>query len=351
MDRNENPAQGNVITLRKILENVKRYWWFCLIPILICGIVVYRDTMNTYHYNQTAAQKDQYIASALIYFPTEDEETGKGNMVIFTSSAVIERAGEIMEESGFEPFDEGTDSLEVGHTMGSYGITLIGEGEERMLCMGEAFAVSMLDVLETATGMSGYIVDHSYVRPCMVDASGSTIIYSDVSQKQVSLSLRDFLSWRNLMILCAGIFVGLALIFVAVLFDTRIRSVEEMNEICSLPCMGVISRKKPEEKKLFFTLSDTMCHDRGCAELTLAAVSSGKDIAGLASEMKESGYETSVSVCDQLMTSAESLQKCRDCKAVVVAVCRDHDKVADIRRALSNLQLMQADVLGYIMIN
>lgn len=340
----------NIITPRKILANLKYFWWFCIIPLVMCGFLVYKDTMSTYQANQMAAQKDMYIASALVYYPTEDEEIGKGNMVIFKSKNTLEKVNEIMISKGYMPFDEEKDKLELGHTMASYGLTLIGEGEERMLCMGQAFAESMLAVIQESTGISGYIVDHATVAPCMIDASGNTIIYEDVSQKQVSLSIRDFLTWKKMMILCAGVFLGLALIFVAILFDKKIRSREELEAFCQIPCMGVVGRKKEKDKDLFLSLTSAMCNEYKVSKLILVSVTKENLLPVLADEVKGyTGDSLQVEYCEGMSNSAEAANRCHQSDAVVLAIRKDIDNVDGVKRALSNLAMINAKVLGYIM--
>lgn len=350
MDSREKHIAENIITPQKILANLKHFWWFCVIPLVFCAVIIYRDTMSTYRVNQAAAARDTYIASALVYFPTEDEEIGKGNMVIFKSKNTMEKVNVILTAEGYAPFDEENDTLELGHTMASYGVTLIGEGEDRMLCMGHAFAESMLEVIEEATGMSGYIVDDAIVEPCMVDASGNVRIYSDVSERQVSLSLRDFLTWKKLMILCAGVFLGFALIFVAILFDQKVRSREEMEAFCQLPCMGQIGRKKEKDRKLFVSLANTMCCDRQVAKVMLLSVTKEGMLSGLAGDLEvaaDKAYE--VMICENGAGTAAAMTQCRSCGAVVLTVRKNVDTVGSVKKALSNLEMIQAQVLGYIL--
>ena len=352
MFNKENHTGENVITVQKIWENMKRFWWFCAIPVILCLIMVYQGTMQTYRTNQAAAAKDTYIASALVYYPTPDEETGKGNMVIFQSSSTMEKVNQILEENNYSPFDENTDSLELGHTMGSYGITLIGEGEERMLCMGQAFAESMLDVMEEATGVRGYIVDSAYVEPCMIDASGNTIIYSDISQKQVTLSLSNFVTWRNMMIICAGIFLGMALIFVAILFDKKIRSREEMEELCSFPCIGAMKKKNGMGKELCISLILAMCDEGKINQLTLVSASTENQLNGLAAQLSaESKGNLRVECGENAVDSVDTLNKCRGSQGVVFTVRKNKDDVNSIRRIQRNMEMLQAQVLGYVFID
>ena len=338
----------NIITPRKILANLKNFWWFCIIPLILCGILVYRDTMSTYEINQRAAARDTYIASALIFYPTVDEEIGQGNMVIFKSKNAIDKANEIMVANGYEPFDDSVDYLDVGHTMASYGLTLVGEGEQRMLCMAQAFAESMLAVIEEATGISGYVVDQASVAPCMVDSTGNIRIYEDVSERQVSLSIRDFLTWKKLMILCAGVFLGLALIFVAILFDQKIRSREELEAFCQLPCMGVIGSKKEKDQKLIVSLIHAICADHQVNVLMLTSVSKETLLPRIAAEIKEKhAYEVRIS--EHAAKEAKTMEQCRECDAAVLLIRKNVDSVVTVKRTLTNLEMIQANVVGYIM--
>ncbi len=349
MEGKERKTAENIITPWKILANLKSFWWFCLIPLVLCGILVYRDTMSTYAVNQAAAQKDTYIASALIFYPTEIEADGLGNMVIFKSKNTIEKVNEIMVEKGYEPFDEDYDLLDVGHTMASYGLTLVGEGEERMRVMAQAFAESMLVVIEEATGIPGHIVDAATVAPCMIDATGNIRIYEDVSQRQVSLSIRDFLTWKRLMVLCAGVFFGLALIFVVILFDQKIRCREELEAFCELPCLGVTGGRKQKDKKLIVSLVNAMCEDQQVKKMMLVSVSKEKLLADLAMTFTEESKAYTVLTCEHAEKEAEAMKQCRQSDAVVLTVRKNVDSVVSVKRALANLEMIQANVLGYIM--
>ena len=351
MNNSEKQAGENIITPQKIWENLKRFWWFCVIPLLLCVAFVYSDTMDDYRTNQAAAAKDTYMASALVYYPTEDEETGKGNMVIFKSKRTLEKVNEILEANGYAPFDEGQDSMEVGHTMASYGITLIGEGKERMLCMGQAFAESMLEVIKEATGMAGYIVDAATVAPCMTDASGNTIIYRDVSQKQITLSLRSFLTWKKMMILCAGVFLGLALIFVAILFDKKVRSREDLEVFGSLKCMGVLGKKEEEEQR--FLILAALCSDHPVRELALVSVGSWPKKASLSDlprKLKEREEIPAVIQGEHAASAADIIEQCRDAGTAILMIQINRDEVTAVQKALANMEMAQVQVPGYILI-
>ncbi len=349
MEGKERKTAENIITPWKILANLKSFWWFCLIPLVLCGILVYKDTMATYAVNQAAAQKDTYIASALIFYPTEIEADGLGNMVIFKSKNTIEKVNEIMVEKGYVPFDEEYDLLDVGHTMASYGLTLVGEGEERMRVMAQAFAESMLVVIEEATGIPGHIVDDATVAPCMIDASGTIRIYEEVSERQVSLSIRDFLTWKRLMVLCAGVFFGLALIFVVILFDQKIRCREELEAFCELPCLGVTGGRKEKDRNLIVSLVSAMCEDQQVKKMMLVSVSKEKLLTDLAKSFREESEAYAVLTCEQAEKEAETMNQCRQSDAVVLTVRKNVDSVVSVKRALANLEMIQANVLGYIM--
>ena len=347
MENKERKTAENIITPWKIIANLKAFWWFCLIPLIVCGVLVYKDTMNTYAQNQAAAQKDTYIASALIFYPTEIEADGLGNMVIFKSKNTINRVNQIMVEQGYEPFDADEDYLDVGHTMASYGLTLVGEGKDRMLCMAQAFAESMSIVIEESTGIPAYIVDDATVAPCMVDASQNIRIYEHESERQVTLSIRDFLTWKKLMVLCAGVFLGLALIFVAILFDQKIRCREELEAFCEIPCLGVIGTKKEKDKKLVLALIHAMCQDVQAGSLMVTAVSKEAMLPVLAKEFE--GASASVMTSQYAAKEADAMEQCRTCDAVVLTVRKNVDSVVTVKRALANLEMIQANVLGYIM--
>ncbi len=348
MDNKEQQMMGTLITPAKIWANIKNFWWFCLIPLLLCSVLVYRDTMAMYRINQAAAQKDTYAASALMYYPTADEASGRGSIEILKSGTTVKRVNQILAEQGYELFDSGVDYLDVGHNMASYTMTLVGVGKDRMLCMAEAFTSSMLEVIEEATGVAGCLVGEVSILPCMVDASGAIRVYQDVSERQVSLSLGDFLTWKNLLVLCAGVFLGLALIFAAILFDDKIRSREELESVCQISCLGIVGTKKEKDKKLVVSLIRTMCEKQQVGKLMVTAVSAEPMLGILAEAVK--GQDTrDVITCEQAATSAETIELCRDCDAVVLTVRKNKDKATVVKRAIVNLETIEVPVIGYIL--
>jgi hypothetical protein len=209
----------------------------------------------------------------------------------------------------------------------------------------------MLEVIWEATGVSGYIIDAATVAPCMIDASNNTIIYSDITQKQVSLSLRDFLTWKKVMILCAGVFLGLALIFVAILFDQKVRSREEIDALGQLPCMGVIRKKREDDKKVVYELAKTVCQSHQISNLLMATVGKNPDIEKLAQDFQTAtGTLLQVQAGESVLSSSETIERCKTNDGLILVIRANKDTMVSVRRTIDMLEMMDVKTLGYILI-
>ena len=112
-----------------------------------------------------------------------------------------------------------------------------------------------------------------------------------------------------------------------------------------------MKKKSEKEKKLCVALITAMCHDRQISRLSLVSVSAELQLAAIASSIKEGADEAlSVVLGENGAGSPETLEKCRESQGVVFTVRRNKDNVASVRRLQTNLEMIQAQVLGYIFV-
>ena len=232
-----------IISIKKITANIKRYWWLCLLATAAAAGLVAFTTWRTYTANKTAEAKDSYIGSATLYLSSENERDNAAYGAILQSPDTIAQIDALLDGAGQAPYSSETDKISIQSMSDStaYGITVLSIGEERTRLIGQAVIDIVLeqasDVMQVETGQLASLT----VSPCLWYPDGTFTIVDTPQQRVVTLSASDFLSWRKLVVVCAGFFVGAACIFAAILFDDKIRDEEEVRAVCGdLPVLGPV---------------------------------------------------------------------------------------------------------------
>lgn len=344
--KNRSWSGETMISTQKIWQNIKRFWWVFVICLAAYGAITGKDIINTMRADQIALSRDTYQASTLLYFPHRDNEEGLAFVVLCESEMVVNAVNERLEANGYAAYGDG-DIFDINWVGNSFGLTLTGEGRERMLCMAQAFGESILKSALDVMEKEGSILNEASVLPCVVRSTGAVTVYEDASQRSVSFSLRDFMTWRRLMVLCAMIFIGVAFVFVAIILDRKVRTREELEAVLTVPCIGVICKKKPESRELTLAVLSRLCRKEETETLAIISAGACGELEDLA---REAGKSVKVVTGQQLAKQAAAVPVCEAADRVVLVVCVNQDTIDEVCQAAKTLELLGTRFLGYLLI-
>lgn len=351
MDRNLQSQMGEtIISTKKIWANIKAFWWICLITLVLAAGVVAVSTYRGYQANQVVETKDSYVGSAVLYLSSTNDKDARAYAAILRSQATIQAVNNALEAAGMDPYTAGKDSFAIQSQSDStaFGLTILSIGQERTQVLLDEVIRQVLMTASEVMGVKAELLSEGVVKPCIWYADGSFKTIANVDQRKVTLSLADFITWKKLMIVCAGAFMGVAAIFVAILFDNKVRSSEELQAVLDVPYFGELgSRKKDVQDKTWFMLQTHFLAGESKIMLTTA----GKEdrLKALGVEMAEK-LQASVMTGDQAMTSVDTMRTCAECDSVILAVRVDRDNMNQIRVLVQQMQVAQIHLAGYVLI-
>ena len=173
--KNRSWSGETMISTQKIWQNIKRFWWVFVICLAAYGAITGKDIINTMRADQIALSRDTYQASTLLYFPHRDNEEGLAFVVLCESEMVVNAVNERLEANGYAAYGDG-DIFDINWVGNSFGLTLTGEGRERMLCMAQAFGESILKSALDVMEKEGSILNEASVLPCVLRSTGAVTV-------------------------------------------------------------------------------------------------------------------------------------------------------------------------------
>lgn len=340
-----------VISTQKIWHNVKHLWWICLLFFAAYGSLLGMNVWKAYQEDQQAIQQDTYQASIQIYYPHETSEEAEAFIILGESNRVLSALNESLIKRGYKPYGSGTgDKISIQRIGSSFGTTLIAEGEERSQYMAQRFGEIMVESGKEVMGKQGGLMGDALTVPCVLRSNGTTMVFDTVEDKVISFSVMDFVSWKKIMVLGATVLLGGAVIFVVILFDKKVRAREELEEVLNLPCIAEIKKKKQESRALFVAITQALCHKCQIHELVVASPEKS-DILPELQQMLTCVNDLTVTVKESTLESADTVQVCGKADGVILVVHLNHDRLDRVSQSVTNLKLVSADVLGYILID
>jgi len=338
-----------IISTKKIWMNIKAFWWICLVTLALAAGVVAFSTYRSYQANKAVESKDSYIGSAVLYLSSANDKDARAYAAILKSQSTLQAVNDALEAAGLKPYSTSTDSFMIQSQSDStaYGLTILSIGEERTTILLNEVIEQVLSTASNVMEVKAELLSDGVVKPCIWYADGSYRTLSSVDQRVVKLSLSDFVTWKKLMIVCAGAFLGVAAIFVAILFDNKVRSSEELQAVLEIPYFGEVgSHKKNEQEKTWFMLQTQFLHHNG----TLTLVTAGKDekLKALGAQIADK-LQCSVQTGDRAATCVDAMKICAQSEGVILAVRADRDTMPQIRALAEQMKVAQIPLKGYIL--
>lgn len=348
--RDQSCMSETIISTKKIWANIKAFWWICLVTFLLAAVVVGMSTYRSYQANKAAEGKDSYIGSAVLYLSSENEKDARAYAAVLTSQSTIEVLNQALSDAGMEAYAAGRDSLAIRSQSDStaFGLTVLAIGEERTKILLDTVIDQVLKTASEVMGVKAELLSAGTVKPCLWYADGSFKTLSDPSQRVVTLSLSDFLTWKKMMILFTGLFLGVAAIFAAVLLDNKIRSQEELRAVTDAPFFGEWNKKdKVARERVLFLIQNHFLNRAGNSVALISA--EGNSQLTEAAEELSHGLNIPVHTAAQEAVSVETMKMCAESDGVILAVRADRDRLNQIRVILDSLQVAGIPLLGYML--
>ena len=345
MEERNMTRQENIISTKKISQNIKKYWWICLLCLLAYLAVLGVDIWRTYQADVAAASRDTYQASGMVYYPHEDEEEGKYFVTLCTTDRVLDLVNETLTSQGYAEYGAGGDSLNINWQGNTFGLTLYGEGEARMECMMDAFLSAWLSQAEEISAKSGSVLNETTVVPCLIKSNGAVVTYSNPSERKATLALSDIVTWRRLMVSAAAVFAGAIVIFIVIIFDKKIRTEEEIREVLDIPYICTVKAGEEKSEALLYAFLQGICHKENRHHIGLVCLQSEEVTGHINHQMDEIQLEILPGGCD----TAEAVQKGTQMDGIVLALRLNRDRLDEAVRAADRIRLLGIPFLGYIL--
>jgi len=330
------------ISTQKIWIHIKKFWWVCLLTTAAAVAMVAFTTWREYRFDKASALRDTYQANSMIYFPTENEDQARTLMTVLNSEQVVSRLNAALAERGLQEFDSGQDKLSIEWKGNCFPITVLAEGEERARLLSEAATESLLQWAEEHLGKTGQIVNHTELFTALERSSGEVEIYLLGTPRNVKLGIGSFLGWKKLMVICAGVFCGAALIFVLLIFDTKLRSKKEVANICDYPCLGSIRKSSQQDTEAVAAVLRRVMPEEAALYVSCSSNDTVRKVAEKSENrchVKAEGWEK-----DRL----EVLKEKEAYGGAVVFVRLNYDTVDQLECVLEDLENLKIKISGYV---
>jgi len=347
-NKKTNGTGVTVISTQKIWQNVKHLWWICLLFFVAYGSLLGMNVWKAYQADLAAVKLDTYQASIQIYYPHETSEEAEAFIILGESNQVLSALNESLMAAGYQPYGQGVgDKISIQRIGSSFGTTVIAEGEARSQYMAQRFGEIMVESGEEVMGKQGGLMGNAITVPCVLRSNGATVVFDRVEDKHIGFSVMDFVSWKKIMVLGATVLLGAAVIFVVILFDKKVRAREEVDTVLCLPCIAEVKRKKAESGVLFATIAEALCRKEQVQRLVLVSAEKNNELPVLQNILKDLAGVT-VKTRESVLESADAVRACAEADGVILVIGMNKDRLDRISQSVTNLELVSAKVLGYI---
>ncbi|MCI8402371.1 MAG: hypothetical protein HFI38_09860 [Lachnospiraceae bacterium] len=349
IDNSRTMKESNVVSVNKLIANIKSYWWVCLI-CMICGILItVRSTLQEYKNNLALASQNFYVSGADFFLDCDVNMDGSVWTVILSSHLVREKTEDKLRDQFQDTLQDG-DRYFIQEKGGSscLGVTVIGEGRDHTLFLAQAVAAAFEEAINECTSVTMRTIDAATVaNPCVVLQNGGILTFTREEDRNVSLSLRDFVSWKKAMTIMAFAFAGLGAIFILILFDNKIRGKEEAEVICNKACIADL-RRKGDSATIAIKLNHLLFGDDE-SRIVLATLNDGDGFEKVLPLLNKEITERMIQA-DSICRNADGLLVCSNQEKVVLIVKQDKDTVGLLKEAMRNIELVSGILAGYILV-
>lgn len=435
MNENQNYEQPEeiIISFQKLWDNFKKYWWICVITTVLAIVAVVGVTIKNYKAVQNLSESDLvendnklYQAATMVYMEPQSEKTSESIkeaadniqdleksyaasvneyvktyieqwnwnrnnqlmydcMALLSSNKVQSQINMALENNSMDSYDKVLDAITMEIAGGSrcYKIIVRGEDEERVEFIANvATDILLKEAKEVMSINNANIIDKAVVDLCEKQEDGTYKIVTEQSEietelgdMQTTLSLENFISIKNILVIFIGFFLGLGIIFIFILMDKRVRNKNEVNMYLHIPYLGEVSSKIGDSQyQVLITALLKKCEQEGIKKVLLttpkvcdiqerlvdslgnegentAVVKIDTNINKVEEKIttESTGKELTVVSAGQLLESSNAIKAVSSVDGIVLLIIANGDSISELEETISYIKTVGGNILGYIL--
>lgn len=356
---NDKWSAEMIISPEKIWHNGKRLWWLALLilgPIL--AYILYSGYRN-YQADVAGFMADRYQASSVVYIDSKDEDYTDSYKWILASNDLREDINEALLAAGMEEFDENKDLFVItrmGESM-YYELLVRCYGQERTQLVAQQYTDLLIEYAKDIMKLKGRVINEPELVHYVEKYNGAFVTYDLDEEFVVRPTVSDFITWNKLMILCAGVFLWVAVVMVRVFMDKVFRTGREADVATGLTCVCTVDKKHGGAADFLAVMFAGAAGHTGGKHFVLASAGPLEEAASLAEEVQKKlagensyGKDIVAEAAQNIGSDASSLEKCRQADQAFLVIKLNQDRVTEVEQAMKNLEITGIKVPGYILV-
>lgn len=353
----------NVITIKKIADNLKRYWWVLVLSLVFAILFIVYSTKNG-----NELQEKNYKVNALLCLQSVSEEEVTSESEFATA---LERSNRILDNNLMN--QDGAYVVNMLNTLldsknvrkeicselgGKETEDYLSEVQLKFVANSRLIecSVEMVDV-ESAVSLLNVTTEVLCARINELIKNECLVIVekADLSNYEENDEENLFFSIKNIFIIFLCLCIGLFIILLLILADNRVREPYEIEDVSSLVFWGkvrknkyfdmdikkieaIILRKKAEERfrKLYFVTLDNAQHYKETFDRIYRQINNEQN-------------EDKIKFIFGLSEGIQEIENISDEDRMILLIKANEDKITDIERALIWFRAMKLNVEGYVL--
>lgn len=354
-----------VITVRKIWDNVKRFWWIFLAVFFLALLVIVKDVRDgdntlkqTYNVKtmlyvepySNDEKSDDDIANAIDRYAKVYADVYHDSSIVYVidmlnsladSGDIQEILNERLVKEGYNEFNKANDKLLFSKESRLIVCSLEQENLERSVFLINNYSQILVEQFNEIISNKTALV----VKEASVGDYVKTESFTDTS---------SIFSVRHIFLLCLFMGFGAVIILVLTMLDRRVRSFAEIATICQVNYIGNISKNKKREiscRKTKISIQDTIKKEQvaDCMLLTVKGHKISEDmVVDLAEGIVTNSGKPILYGLD-FENNLELPDIVQKVKNIVLLISVNDDTIMDVENSLLNLLAMDKRVIGCIM--
>lgn len=365
-----NAKKEVVISAKKYKAALKRSWWivlcFAMIGMFVVALNVKKANKpvaveETTQAETTAAVK-YYGASANIYISATSDKMK--NIVLFASAGdTLSKLNEKLNASGYDSINS-TDSIGVSVYSGTY-LTMAVYGKDskaRVEAIVKEWSDIIISMSKEKFGIVTMYVDgdittfnaakngssYSKIVGEIEEPTTQAVVKEEVSEN-TGVSIKSIVNVKNIVVIFVAIVGGFAVILVISVFDKKVYTRFEVEQLGSLTFLGDICDKGRMD--IVTAGIASLVKDKKYGNI-LITTSIGADeseyMEMVKTKLQEAVGDVKVDVLPGIMDNKDTVSSLNSYDAAILYVVSGSDKAKDIGDALDEFDITGANLLGYI---
>ena len=342
---------GTVLSPEKIWYNFKKVWW---VGILILGPIlawIVFTAYKNYKVDLANAQKDMYQSLSTVYIDSEGENYTDSYKWLLYSQELREELNQALLNHGLEEFDKNKDIVFVSAKGESnyYELIVRSIGLERTQLLADGYTNLLVTYAKNIMGLRGRVIDQPDLQKYLEFYDGNYQTFELDQEVTVGFSAGRLVSWKFLMMFLAGVFLWMGVVVLFVLGDKTFRTKEEVDYIAGVGCLCEIGQASQQAESLLAVLVDYYGKSRAKDKFIFTSAMHSNKLKEIVSQLMDKS-SMKISMQEMASVNADTVTACAEADYVILAVKLNEDKTPQVEKAISNINIVGANLIGYILI-